>query len=80
MIDLLSLVIEAAVTILGVLLALQKKKSYGLFIAFTFTIYVFYDSVRFLGVDVGESLLSWLFFLASLSVLIAVWQMYRPRK
>ncbi len=80
MIDLLSLMAEMVATVLGLMIALQKKKSYGWLIAFTFAVYVFYDSARFPGLNTNTGILNWLFLLASLSVFGAVWQIYRPRK
>jgi hypothetical protein len=51
---------------------------YGL--AFTFSAYVLYDLARFLNWPVEGSLLSWLFLLATLTALFAVWGLYRDRR
>ena len=48
---------------------------YGL--ALTFAISVVYDAARFLRVDVLEGFLSPLVLVASLSALLAVWELYR---
>lgn len=71
-----SIALEAAVAIIAVLAARKGKPSvYGL--AFTFGAYVLYDLARLLRWDVQEGLLSWLFLLATISALIAVWGLYR---
>jgi hypothetical protein len=71
-----SIGIEAILVVLGIALAVQKKKCYGWFIAITFGIYVIYDSVFFLGVQVSQDVLSGIFFIATLSILIGIWQLY----
>lgn len=78
--QLASIAIEGIVTILGLKIFLKKKKSYGLFIALTFGIYVYYDLVRLMTFIVPLDTLYFLFFIASLSILIAVWQLYKKTK
>jgi hypothetical protein len=72
-----SIAIELLIFALGLILALQKKKIFGWFIALTFGIYFFYDLFRFLDAAISPDLLSVLFFVASLSILCAVWLIYR---
>ncbi|MEI6883070.1 MAG: hypothetical protein WCO02_01175 [Bacteroidota bacterium] len=73
----ISILLELAVTILGLLIWMQKKKSYGLFIFLTFLIYMVYDGCRLWVLEVPEQVLRPLFAIASLSILIAVWKLYK---
>lgn len=73
---LVSIVLEAAVAIIAVLAA-RKGKPYVYGLAFTFGAYVLYDLARLLQWDVQAGVLSWLFLLATISALIAVWGLYR---
>jgi len=72
-----SILLELAVTILGLLIWLQKKKSFGVYIFFTFLIYMVYDGCKLWSLAVPELVLRILFALASLSILIAVWKLYK---
>lgn len=73
-----ALVLEIIVTVLGVLIATQRGKTYGWFIALTFGIYVFYDLMRFLGMAASMAIvLDVAFFVASLSIAWAVYQLYQ---
>jgi hypothetical protein len=71
-----SIALEAAVAILAVLAA-RKGKPYIYGLAFTFGTYVLYDLARILRWNVQTGILSWLFLLAKISALIAVWGLYR---
>ncbi len=73
----LSIIIEMAVAILGLLLWLQHRKIIGAYVFITFSVYVFYDLVKLWGLCVPELLLRILFAIASISALIAVWKLYR---
>jgi hypothetical protein len=71
-----SIALEAAVAILAVLAA-RRGKPYIYGLAFTFGAYVLYDLARLLHWNVQAGLLSWLFLLATITALIAVWGLYR---
>jgi len=71
-----SIVLEAAVAILAVLAA-RRGKPYVYGLAFTFGAYVLYDLARLLQWNVQAGILPWLFLLATISALIAVWGLYR---
>ena len=74
-----SIVIEAAVAIVAMLVAVKGRPYlYGL--ALTFTIYVLYDLGRLLGWNVEKGILSMLFLLASASALFAVLGLYRDKR
>jgi hypothetical protein len=75
--DLLSVGLEAVAAVLSVLIAVQKKKSWGWCLALTFAIYVYYDLARNLSWNVVPNVLYVSFFVASVSVTWAVWQIYR---
>jgi len=75
----LSIIMEMAVFFLGVKIALRKKKSYGWGIAFTFLVYVVYDFSRFLCLDISGGFLYSLFFLATASILWAVYKIYKTQ-
>ena len=79
MIQYLSILIELLIAGLGVLIVSQKKKLYGLGITLTFSIYFFYDLVKFTGLRVSSSLLYIIFFIATLSALWAVWGIYQDK-
>jgi hypothetical protein len=67
-----SIILEAAVAIIAVLAA-RKGKPYLYGLAFTFGAYVLYDLARLMQWNVEGGLLSWLFLLATVTALIAVW-------
>ncbi len=71
-----SILLELVVAVIGVMLAVSKKKRYGWFIALTFILYVFYDLTYFLSLPVSQDLLYYLFFVATLSILWAIWNIF----
>ena len=72
-----SIILEAAVLIIGLLLALSKKKNYGWSISLTFGIYIFYDLANYINLNIPKTFLSGLFFIASVSILWAAAEIYR---
>jgi len=76
----ISILLEVGVVVLGVMLAAVKKKLYGLGFALTFAIYVFYDLVNFLDLNVPKTITYMLFFLSTVSILWAVWRVYKESK
>lgn len=78
--QLVSVVIEAIIVVLGVKIATEKKKQYGWCIALTFGIYVIYDLSNLFDFGFPSGLLRTMFFVASLSILYAVWQIYKGKK
>jgi len=75
--DVISLLIEIVVVLLALWMAFSKRKNYGYLIALTFAIYVVYDATRFLAVSVDQNFTSLLFLIASVSILFAVWRLYK---
>jgi hypothetical protein len=71
-----SIALEVAVAVIAAIAAMKGRPYlYGL--AFTFAVYVLYDSGRLLGWNVEAGVPSVLFLLASASALYAVWGIYR---
>jgi hypothetical protein len=75
----ISIVLEAIIVIISFLAAILKKKYYCYGFALTFAIYVFYDLINLKNVDMSDTVL-FLFFIATLSALWAVWVIYRGKK
>ena len=73
----ISAILEIVTMVLGIMLAVGKKKTYGLYIALTFAIYVFYDLSRFLKIEVSAVFLSVIFLIATLSIFWAVLRIYK---
>ena len=71
-----SIALEVAVAVVAAIAA-TKGRPYLYGLAFTFAVYVLYDSGRLLGWNVEAGVLSVLFLLASASALYAVWGIYR---
>jgi hypothetical protein len=71
----LAVVIECMVALGGVRLATRGKKFYGWWIALTFALYVLFDAGRLGVISIGQGTAAVLFFIASLSILYAVWLM-----
>lgn len=76
----ISIFIEMIVVLFGVLIALRKKHVYGWLIALTFGIYVAYDTAKYLSMSVASDMLYAAFFIASLSILIAVYLIFVGKK
>jgi len=70
----ISILLEGVVVSLGLLLALAKKKFYGWGFVVTFGVYVIYDAAKFFNLSLSADLLYAAFFLATLSILWAVWR------
>jgi hypothetical protein len=73
---LFSILLEAVVAALGVMLAISKKKMYGWCIAVTFVLYVVYDLANLMALNISEDTLYMIFFVATLSILWAVWNIF----
>ena len=71
--------VEAAVAVLSVLIAVQKKKMYGWCIAVTFALFVVFDISRIFLVPVSDTVYALVFLVACVSMLYAVWLMYTEK-
>jgi NOL1/NOP2/fmu family ribosome biogenesis protein len=76
LLHLLSILLEAVVAALGIMLATNKKKIYGWCIALTFVLYVVYDLANLLALNISQDTLYMIFFVATLSILWAVWNIF----
>ncbi|MDD2835892.1 MAG: hypothetical protein PHY05_07055 [Methanothrix sp.] len=76
LLHLLSILLEVVVAALGVVLAISKKKIYGWCIAVTFVLYVVYDLANLLAWNISQDTLYTIFFVATLSILWAVWNIF----
>ncbi|HEX3000787.1 MAG TPA: hypothetical protein VHN82_00210 [Methanoregula sp.] len=71
-IQLIASAAEAFVALTAVRIAVQKKKTYGWFIAVTFTLFVLFNCTRIFGLAVQEELDALVFLAAGASMLIAM--------
>ncbi|HET7210461.1 MAG TPA: hypothetical protein VFI85_01815 [Methyloceanibacter sp.] len=71
-----AIALELAVAVIAAVAA-SKGRPYLYGLAFTFAVYVLYDTARLLGWNVEAGVLSVLFLLASASALYAIWGIYR---
>ncbi len=76
LLHLLSILLEVVVAALGIMLAIRRKKMYGWCIAVTFVLYVIYDLANLLALNISEDTLYMIFFIATLSILWAVWNIF----
>ncbi len=76
LLHLLSILLEVVVAALGMMLAIRRKKMYGWCIAVTFVLYVIYDLANLLALNISEDTLYMIFFVATLSILWAVWNIF----
>lgn len=75
-----AIVIEGLIAATGFLLAVKKKRIFGYGIFLTFAIYVFYDLARLVPIEISNSTLYPIFFVATLSILWAVILLYRETR
>ncbi|MDD4004913.1 MAG: hypothetical protein PHW69_06880 [Elusimicrobiaceae bacterium] len=69
-----SILFEVAIAMMGIMLGGFKDKAYGWGIAFTYIIYVIYDTAKVLDMTMPD-FLPVVFFLATMSMLWAVWRL-----
>lgn len=74
----LSIIIEALIVVLSLFIA--KRKSYGFLFALTFLIYVLYDSSNLFSWGIPGFLTEILFFIASLSALLAIYLIFKEKR
>jgi len=72
----ISIALESVVTLLALLSAV-KGRSYLFGFAVTFGIYVYYDLARYFTWPTSESVLSGMFFVATLTALYSMWILYK---
>ena len=72
----ISILLELMVVALGITLVVGKKKMYGWCIALTFILYIFCDLANLLSLRISQETLDILFFMATLSILWAIWNIF----
>jgi hypothetical protein len=80
--DILQLIatfIEIVIAVVAVLIALEKKKVYGWFIALTFALFVIFDLGRIFALDVSPELHALILLIACVSMLYAAWLIYKEK-
>ena len=80
--DILQLVatlVELVIAVAAVLIAVQKKKTYGWFIAFTFALFVVFDLARIFALDIPADLHALILLVACLSMLYAIWLVWKEK-
>jgi hypothetical protein len=77
--QLISIILEAIIVLIGIAIALAKKAALGWGFALTFGIYVFYDLAQYMHWQTDQTVLRGLFFFATLSAFWAVWSVYKQK-
>jgi hypothetical protein len=80
LIQIIAILIECAVVVIAVLIAIRNNKMYGWFIAITFALFVLFDLIRILFEYGLSGIHSLLLFVACVSMLYAVWLIYTDTK
>jgi signal transduction histidine kinase len=75
----LSIIMESVIAATGLFMAVRKKRVFGYGIFLTFVIYVVYDLVNLLQLEVSDFTLYPMFFVATLSILWATLLMYTEK-
>jgi len=74
--QLVSILMEAVIFVVALMGGVYRKKIYGYLLALTFAIFVFYDLAKLGIFTAADSVLQIAFFIASLSALIGVWEVF----
>jgi hypothetical protein len=77
--QIIAILIEGVITVIGVLLATKQQKPYGWGIAVTFGLFVLFDAVRIFALPVPEIAQALSLLVACGSMLYAVLLMYREQ-
>ena len=77
LLQLLATLFEIIVALIAVLIATGKKKTYGWFIALTFALFVVFDLARIFALNISADVHSLILLLACLSMVYAVWLIYK---
>lgn len=75
LLQLLAIILECAVAIIAVLVAVQYRKIYGWLIALTFGLFALFDIFRVFTLPVPADLHALILLVASASMVTAVWMM-----
>jgi hypothetical protein len=80
LIQYISISIEFLIALMGLLIVFQRKKNYGWGIFITFAIYVFYDFVKLVGIQISSQFMYGLFFIATVSAFWFVSKLYYKKR
>lgn len=75
--QIVAVLLEAAVAVIGVVMATRQNKSYGWCIAVTFGLFILFDIGRLISLPISDAAHSLIFLVACGSMLFGVWLMYR---
>lgn len=75
--QIVAVILEAAVAVIALIMATRREKSYGWFIAVTFGLFVLFDIVRLFSLPISEAYHALIFLVACGSMLYGIWLMYR---
>jgi hypothetical protein len=76
-IQLIATLTEVVIALVAGLIAWKKKKQYGWFIGITFGLFVIFDLARIFSLDVSAERHALVLLIASLSMLYAIWLMWK---
>jgi hypothetical protein len=79
LLETLAVLVEIAIAAVAVLIAVQSRKTYGWFIAATFTLFVFFDIFRIFSLPMSADLHGFIFLVACCLMLYAVWLLYSEK-
>jgi len=75
-IQLIASLAEVIVALIGVLIAVQKKKTFGWFVGITFGLLVVFNLARIFALEVSAELYALVFLIACISMVYAMWLMW----
>jgi hypothetical protein len=79
-IQLIATLTEVVIALIAFLIGWQKKKLYGWFIAVTFGLFVVFDLARIFALEVAADKYALLLLIACLSMLYAVWLLWKGER
>jgi hypothetical protein len=77
LLQLIATLIELVIAGVAVLIATQKKKVYGWFIALTFALFVVFDLARIFALDISAGLHALILLVACLSMACGMWLLWK---
>lgn len=74
----ISILLEIVIAVIAIMAA-QKGHRYMYGFAITFAIYVFYDTVRYLDLEISPMFVTLSFFVATVTALYSTWCIYKQK-
>jgi len=75
----ISILIEVAVVLVGLAIALKRKKVYGWFIALSYALYTVYDINYFAFLNLEKTVAEVILLVGAAATLVAVWMVYKKK-